>query len=91
MFSVQELVKAVEQHLPIAIVVVNNGGYAEIKQQEKQRGIDPIGVDLFVPDLAEVAKAMGADGVTARNAADAAELTVAALDAAGPTLVQLMA
>ncbi|HSS68551.1 MAG TPA: thiamine pyrophosphate-binding protein [Nocardioidaceae bacterium] len=89
MFSIQELVTAVEQRLTIPIVVVNNGGYAEIKQQEKQRGIDPIGVDLFVPDLAELATAMGAVGVTARDAAHAAQLAAAALDAAGPTLIQL--
>jgi thiamine pyrophosphate-dependent acetolactate synthase large subunit-like protein len=69
---------------------VNNGGYAEIKSQERQRGIDPIGVDLFVPDLAGLARAMGAAGVTARDAGHAAELAAAALDADGPTLIQLL-
>jgi acetolactate synthase-1/2/3 large subunit len=44
MFSVQELVTAVEQSLSIAIVVVNNGGYREIKEQQARRGIAPIGV-----------------------------------------------
>jgi acetolactate synthase-1/2/3 large subunit len=91
MFSVQELVTAVEQRLGIAIVVVNNGGYREIKEQEAQRGIDPIGVDLYVPDLAEVARALGAAGVTARDADHAAQLAAAAVNAAGPTLIQLMA
>jgi thiamine pyrophosphate-dependent acetolactate synthase large subunit-like protein len=91
MFSVQELVTAVEERLAIAIVVVNNGGYREIKEQEAQRGIDPIGVDLHVPDLAEVARALGAAGVTARDADHAAQLAAAAVNAAGPTVIQLMA
>jgi acetolactate synthase-1/2/3 large subunit len=91
MFSVQELVTAVEQRLGIAIVVVNNGGYREIKEQEAQRGIEPIGVDLHVPDLAAVARALGAAGVTARDADHAAQLAAAAVNAAGPTLIQLMA
>jgi acetolactate synthase-1/2/3 large subunit len=88
MFCVQELVTAVEQRLSIAIVVVNNGGYREIKEQQAQRGIAPIGVDLYVPDLAEVARACGAAGVTARDAGHAAELAAAAVHAPGPTLIQ---
>jgi acetolactate synthase-1/2/3 large subunit len=90
MLSVQEVVTAVEQRLGIAIVVVNNGGYREIKDQQAQRGIDPIGVDLYVPDLAEVARSLGAAGVTARDAGHAAELAAAAVRAPGPTLIQLM-
>jgi thiamine pyrophosphate-dependent acetolactate synthase large subunit-like protein len=89
MFSMQELVTAVEQGLGIAIVVVNNGGYREIKQQQAQRGIAPIGVDLYVPDLAQVARALGAAGVRARDADHAAELAAAAVTAAGPTLIEL--
>lgn len=91
MFSVQELVTAVEQRLGIAIVVVENGGYREIKEQQVQRGIAPIGVDLCVPDLAEVARAFGAAGVTARDAGHAAELAATAVHAPGPTLIQLRA
>lgn len=51
MFSIQELVTAVELRLPIPIVVTDNGGYAEIKDQQRMRRIAPIGVDLHVPDL----------------------------------------
>ena len=46
MFSVQELVTAVELGLPIPIVVVDNGGYAEIRAQQQARGIPPVAVDL---------------------------------------------
>ena len=65
MFSVQEIATAVELRLPIPIVVMDNGGYAEIKDQQRHRDIDPIGVDLVVPDLPALARAFGARGVQA--------------------------
>ncbi|MFN8197374.1 MAG: thiamine pyrophosphate-binding protein [Nakamurella multipartita] len=89
MFSVQEIVTAVEQRLPIAIVVVDNGGYAEIKDQQARRGIAPIGVDLCTPDLPALARACGAYGVEAADAAAVTDLVRAALTADRPTLIQL--
>jgi acetolactate synthase-1/2/3 large subunit len=89
MFSLSELASAVEQSLGIAILVADNGGYREIKEQQARRNIDPIAVDLHVPDLAAVARAFGAAGVTARDAAHAAELAAAATQAVGPTLIHL--
>lgn len=89
MFSVQEIVTAVEQRLPIAIVVVDNGGYAEIKDQQARRGIAPIGVDLCTPDLPALARACGAYGVEAADAAAVTDLVRAALTADRPTLIRL--
>jgi acetolactate synthase-1/2/3 large subunit len=89
MFSVQEIVTAVEQRLPIPIVVMDNGGYAEIKDQERIRGIDPTGVDLHVPDLPALARACGARGFDARDSAEVGTLVAQALLADGPTLIRL--
>jgi acetolactate synthase-1/2/3 large subunit len=89
MFSIQEIVTAVEQRLPIPIVVLDNGGYAEIKDQQRQRDIDPIGVDLVVPDLPALARACGAHGHHAHDADEVAALVVAALDADRPTLIRV--
>jgi acetolactate synthase-1/2/3 large subunit len=89
MFSVQEIVTAVEQRLPIPIVVLDNSGYAEIKDQQRQRDIDPIGVDLVVPDLPALARACGAHGYDAADADEVAVLVAAALDADRPTLIRL--
>jgi len=89
MFSIQEIVTAVEQRLPIPIVVLDNSGYAEIKDQQRQRGIDPFGVDLVVPDLPALARACGAHGYAAADADEVATLVAAALDADRPTLIRL--
>jgi thiamine pyrophosphate-dependent acetolactate synthase large subunit-like protein len=87
MFSVQELVTLVEQRLPVPVVVVDNGGYREIRDQEAARGIPPIGVELRTPDLAAMAVAMGARGVRTASTSDLTDLVDAALGADGPTLI----
>jgi thiamine pyrophosphate-dependent acetolactate synthase large subunit-like protein len=87
MFSVQELVALVELGLPVPVIVVDNGGYREIREQEAARDIPPIGVDLRTPDLAALAVAMGANGFRTTSTADLTELVSAALGADGPTLI----
>ncbi|WP_202874983.1 thiamine pyrophosphate-binding protein [Kribbella albertanoniae] len=89
MFTIQELVTATELRLPLPIVVVNNGGYAEIREQMVDRGIVPQAVDLYQPDLPAMARAIGAYGVEAESAAVLGELASAALTADRPTLIQL--
>jgi thiamine pyrophosphate-dependent acetolactate synthase large subunit-like protein len=87
MFSVQELMTLVEQRLPVPVIVVDNGGYQEIKDQEAARGIPPIGVELRTPDLAALADAMGARGVRTTSTAELTDLVSGALGADGPTLI----
>lgn len=62
MFSIQELMTAVEQEISITVVCVDNGGYGEILQNERDRGIEPVGVVLRQPDWVELANAFGARG-----------------------------
>jgi len=87
MFSIQELVTATEQRLPIPVVVVDNGGYAEIREQMLDRGIEPQGVDLARPDFAAMARAIGAHGVVAETAEETGPLAAAALDSDRPTVI----
>ncbi len=89
MFSVQELVTAAELGLALPVIVVDNGGYGEIRRQMLERGITPLAVDLTTPDLAALARAMGCHGSAARDAEHAAELAAAALDADRPTVIVL--
>ncbi|WP_270887390.1 thiamine pyrophosphate-binding protein [Pedococcus sp. 5OH_020] len=89
MFSIQELMTAVEQRLPIPVVVVDNGGYAEIREQMVDRDITPQAVDLVGPDFPALARAMGAAGVAAPSVESLADLVPAALVADRPTLVHL--
>jgi len=87
MFSVQELMTLTELGLSVPVIVVDNGGYQEIKDQEAARGIPPIGVELRTPDLAALAVAMGARGMRTTSTADLTGLVAGALGAEGPTLI----
>ena len=89
MFCVNELVTAVEQRLDITVVCVDNGGYAEIRQNELDRGMTPVGVDLVQPDWAALATAFGATGRRVASRADIAPSIRAAIADGGVQLVHI--
>ncbi|MCT1397138.1 thiamine pyrophosphate-binding protein [Microbacterium sp. p3-SID338] len=89
MFCVNELVTAVEQRLDVTVVCVDNGGYAEIRQNELDRGMTPVGVDLVQPDWAALATAFGATGRRAATRADIAPSIRAAIADGGVQLVHI--
>lgn len=67
MFSIQEIATATELKLTIPFVIVDNGGYAEIEQQMRDRIITPFAVRFDRPDFALLGQAMGAHGVLIDN------------------------
>ena len=87
MFSIQELITATEQGLAIPVVIVDNGGYAEIREQMVDRGIEPQAVDLYRPDIPALARAIGAHGVEATSVDELGPLAAQALSADRPTVV----
>lgn len=87
LFSVQELMTAVELRLPVVTVVVDDGGYREIRDGMVARDIPPRAVDLQRPDFVALAKAFGA---AAHRVADSHDLTrrlAACLEAAAPAVL----
>lgn len=89
MFCVNELATAVEQRLDVTIVCVDNGGYAEIRQNEVDRGIVPVGVDLVQPDWAALATAFGGVGRRVERREDIADSIRAAIAEGGVQLVHI--
>lgn len=89
MFSLQEFMTVVEQRLDLTVIVVDNGGYAEIKQNEADAGIAPIAVDLAQPDWAALAGAFGGAGRRAESASELAEAVAAAGFAGGLNVIHL--
>ncbi|PRB10084.1 thiamine pyrophosphate-binding protein [Microbacterium sp. MYb62] len=89
MFCVNELVTAVEQRLDVTVVCVDNGGYAEIRQNEVDRGMVPIGVDLVQPDWAALATAFGATGRRVERRDDIVSSIRAAITDGGVQLVHI--
>ena len=63
MFTIPELAAAAQANLPLPVVVVDNGGYGEIRREMIDRGDQPLGVDLGRPDFPGLARAMGCHGI----------------------------
>lgn len=88
MFAIQELMTAVENELDLPIICVDNGGYGEIRQNERDRNIADIAVNLRQPDWLQLAAGFGATGFGA-TMETLAETVEQALATPGPTLVHL--
>lgn len=88
MFSIQELMTAVELNLDLPVICVDNGGYGEIRQNMLDRDIDPLAVDLAQPDWVKLAEGFGATGFPA-TMDTLAETVQKALATKGPSLVHL--
>ena len=87
MFSIQELITATELRLALPLIIVDNGGYGEIRKQMFDRGIAPQAVDLHRPDIPALARAIGAHGMEASNAEQLGALAAQALRADRPTVI----
>lgn len=87
MFTVNELMTAVEEQLSIPVIVWHNHSFAMIRDGMVKRGIGEIGVNPRAPDFVALAKAFGCPGVVVRNAEEFSASLVAALEHPGPSLV----
>ncbi|MCM2424995.1 thiamine pyrophosphate-dependent enzyme [Streptomyces sp. RKAG337] len=89
MFTIQELASAAQLRIPLPVVVVDNGGYGEIRNEMTARE-DPVhAVDLPGPDFPAIARAMGCHGVRVDGSAALARSLESALAADRPTLIHL--
>ncbi|MGW1494914.1 thiamine pyrophosphate-dependent enzyme [Streptomyces sp. NPDC002402] len=86
-FSVQELATATQLQLPLPVVVFDNGGYGEIRDEMAARGDEPAAVDFAPVDLPALARAYGGHGVHAPTPAALATALTRALATPGPTVI----
>lgn len=89
MFTVQELATASEQRLPLPIVVVDDHGYGEIRQNMADADMEPYAVDLTPPDYVQLAGAFHC-GYANASTPDALRSAVAtALQLDRPTIIHV--
>ena len=89
LFTMQELGTAVEQQLPLAIVLWNNDSLAQIRDGMKSRGIPTISVDQWNPDFIALAKAYGCATAEPDSLAAFEASLATAFAGDRPTLIQL--
>ena len=88
-FSLAELGCAVEEKLPLILLVWNNQGYGEIKDYMISKQIAPVGVDLHTPDFVAIGKAYGAVSIALENLGSLPSLLREAASRQGPTLIEI--
>jgi len=87
----QELATMVAYHLPILVIVVNNGMLGTIRMhQERHYPGRVIGTDLVNPDFAAFARSFGAYGERVERSSAFPAALERALDADGPALLELV-
>lgn len=91
MFTLGELAVAVEQRLPLPILVWNNAGYGEIRDFMDAAEVPQEGVNLSTPDFVALAKAFGAEGCRIDQPGQLAEAVADALGRQTPTLIEISA
>ena len=87
MFTIAELAAAAELRLALPVVVVDNGGYGEIRNEMADRQ-DPVhAVALGRPDFPALARALGCHGVAVAEPGDLTPELEKAFTADRPTLL----
>ena len=90
MFTIAELAAAVQAQVSLSLIIVDNGGYGEIRNEMVDRGDTPSGVALTGPDFPGLAESMGARGVHVEGSQELSAALTDAQQHAGPTLIHLV-
>lgn len=89
MFTVQELATAAVLGMALPVVVVDNSGYGEIRNEMLDRQ-DPVhAVDLPAPDFAGLGRALGCHGVTVDDPAEVSAAIREGLVTDRPTVIHV--
>jgi acetolactate synthase-1/2/3 large subunit len=86
----QELATAVQEELPVVVLVVNNAMYGTIRMhQERHYPGRVVGTDLRNPDFVAYARAFGAHGALVERSEDFPAALDEALDCGRPAVIEL--
>ena len=84
-----ELITLRQRHLPVKVVVFNNGALSFVELEMKAAGIVTYGTDLDNPDFAGIARAAGLFGVRVEKADQLEDALTEAFAHDGPALVEV--
>ncbi|MEU6642126.1 thiamine pyrophosphate-binding protein [Saccharomonospora sp. NPDC046836] len=59
LYGVGELATAIQENLPLTVVIVDDGGYGMLRYDQTRAGLPHCGVDLVTPDFVGLAKSFG--------------------------------
>jgi acetolactate synthase-1/2/3 large subunit len=89
MFTIQDLMTAVQEHVPVIVVVFNDEGYGVERRHQDHLYGRRSGVDVMPPDFVALARAFGARGLLVDDLSRVGETVASVIDADGPTLIEV--
>jgi thiamine pyrophosphate-dependent acetolactate synthase large subunit-like protein len=89
MFTIQDLMTAVQGDVPAIVLVFNDEGYGVERRHQDHLYGRRSGVDVRPPDFVALAHAFGARGIRVADLSRVGETLASVLDAEGPTLVEI--
>jgi len=90
MFTAQELITASELNLSLPIIVWNNHGLKQIKDDMEMSEIPAIGVDGNNPDFLLLAEACGCNGIQPKTKNEFSLAVTQALNRENPTVIEVI-
>jgi thiamine pyrophosphate-dependent acetolactate synthase large subunit-like protein len=89
MFTIQDLMTAVQEDVPAIVMVFNDEGYGVERRHQDHLYGRRSGVDVRPPDFVALANAFGARGIRVEDLSQVGETLASVLDADGPTLIEV--
>jgi acetolactate synthase-1/2/3 large subunit len=89
MFTIQDLMTAVQENVSAIVVVFNDEGYGVERRHQDHLYGRRSGVDVRPPDFVALAAAFGARGIRVDDLAKVGETIQSLLDVEGPTLIEV--
>jgi len=89
MFTIQDLMTAVQEQIGVIVLVFNDEGYGVERRHQDHLYGRRSGVDIRPPDFVALAESFGARGLRVDDHALVGETIASVLGAAGPTLIEV--
>jgi len=89
MFTIQDLMTAVQENVPVIVLIFNDEGYGVERRHQDHLYGRRSGVDVRPPDFVALARAFGARGVLVDDLSRVGETLESVLDADGPTVIEI--
>jgi len=90
LLNVGELATAVQEQIPVVVVIFNDSTYTAVKNDQRRRfGGRYIATDLLAPDYVAMARSFRADGIYAENPTALRDAISTAIHSTHPTVIEV--
>jgi acetolactate synthase-1/2/3 large subunit len=89
MFTIQDLMTAVQEKVPVVLVVFNDRGYGVERRHQDHLYGRRSGVDILPPDFVALARSCGATGVLVDDLDRVGATVESYVDTGGPVVIEV--